>query len=81
MKFDWQLIGEWATIGAILGYMAYDAYVDWSINRKSLDEQKTSKYVGWFSFMTVDKANGGTLYFGDKPWKNQNLESRTKTTD
>jgi len=75
MNLDLQLIGEYVTIGSMMGYMAYDALTACIIERKSLHEQKISKYVGWFSFMAVDKANGGKLYFGDKPWKNQNLEN------
>lgn len=71
MKIDWQLLGEGIAIGITLGYAAYDLYVDWRISRKSFEEQKTSKYVGWFSFMTVYKANDGKLYFGDKPWLNK----------
>jgi hypothetical protein len=76
MKLDWQLIGEWAAIGGIVGYMAFDALIAYIIQYKSLRERKISKYVGWLSFMEVDKANGGKLYFGDKPWKN--LENRVK---
>jgi hypothetical protein len=78
MKLDWQLIGEWAALGIIMGYMAFDALAAYIIEHRSRKEQKTSRYAGPFSFMAVDKANDGKLYFGDKPWKNQNLENRIK---